>query len=227
MKVFKYPLEVTDRQHITMPIGAEILSVQAQNGNLCLWAKVDPAAQSEVRTFHVSGTGHDLPNDAGKYVGTAQMLGGALVWHVFDAGSLHKQQTTEIEQPLGNNVGLYTYAAFIMEGIRDAHVDGKPAYNAAIDAWGDGCLEMIMEIVKYVDHIEHALQRQLKNGPKDFPGVFDYEVCNPFGQWVCEHLARTGRMPQHVDTLAKIESMVAEFFNRGDDNGREHPATQG
>lgn len=40
--IYKYPLDVTDVQEIKLPVGAEILTVQAQNGTLCLWALVDP-----------------------------------------------------------------------------------------------------------------------------------------------------------------------------------------
>lgn len=44
--IYKYPLDVTDRQVIAMPEDAEILTVQVQNGKPMLWAVVDPNKES-------------------------------------------------------------------------------------------------------------------------------------------------------------------------------------
>lgn len=70
-----------------MPIGAEVLGVQNQNGWLVLWAIVDPRADKETRVFRVYPTGSETLDDRPrKYVGTVQMLDGLdpIVWHVFD-----------------------------------------------------------------------------------------------------------------------------------------------
>jgi hypothetical protein len=72
---------------INMPHGAKLLAVQEQRGEAQLWALVDPGAKTYPRTFRVYGTGHDLPDDPGQYVGTFQMNGGALVFHVFEASA--------------------------------------------------------------------------------------------------------------------------------------------
>jgi len=72
---------------IHMPHGAKLLAVQEQHGDPQLWALVDPGAETEKRTFQVYGTRHDLPDDPGRYVDTFQMLGGALVFHVFEANT--------------------------------------------------------------------------------------------------------------------------------------------
>ena len=69
---------------IYMPIGAKLLTVQLQHGEPQLWAMVDAGAPKEVRTFRTYGTGHDLPDEPGQYVGTFQMLGGNLAFHVFE-----------------------------------------------------------------------------------------------------------------------------------------------
>lgn len=36
--IWKYSLEIVDRQTVKMPQNAEILSVDNQRGHLCLWA---------------------------------------------------------------------------------------------------------------------------------------------------------------------------------------------
>lgn len=68
-----------------LPIGAKLLSVHAQGSDLCLWALVDTEADLENREFVIVGTGHEVPEHAGEFVGTALLVGGQLVLHVFEA----------------------------------------------------------------------------------------------------------------------------------------------
>ncbi len=83
-KIFKYPLKVEDVQMIEMPKGAAILTVQAQQEIPCIWAEVDPDAPPVKRCFTTYGTGHRVEEiKARSYVGTYQLKGGALVFHVF------------------------------------------------------------------------------------------------------------------------------------------------
>lgn len=83
-KVFKYVIAVTDQQIVMMPAGAQILTVKLQNGQLCLWALVDPEMPEKPRRIYVHGTGHDVRPDA-KYIGTVMYAGDSLVFHVFEA----------------------------------------------------------------------------------------------------------------------------------------------
>ena len=66
-----------------MPVDAEILCLQAQHDQLCLWALVSPDAPTQEVWFLVTGTGFELQDECLRYVGTAQVCGGAFVWHVF------------------------------------------------------------------------------------------------------------------------------------------------
>jgi hypothetical protein len=84
MRIWKYPLEVTDYQDIEMPQDAEILTVQVQRGTPCLWALVNPDKPREARRIFTVGTGHDARHIVGwHYVGTYQLHMGRLVFHVF------------------------------------------------------------------------------------------------------------------------------------------------
>jgi hypothetical protein len=68
-----------------MPHGAQLLAVQEQHGEPQLWALVDTDETTTYpRTFRVYGTGHNMPDQPGKYVGTFQVQGGDLVFHVFE-----------------------------------------------------------------------------------------------------------------------------------------------
>lgn len=88
--VWKFPLEITDEQDVTMPEGAEILCVQMQGETPCLWARLHaPSAEGSVPDCHrirIVGTGHSIPDDALplSYIGTVQSFGGSLIWHVFE-----------------------------------------------------------------------------------------------------------------------------------------------
>ena len=83
MQIWKFPLEVTDDECLEMPFGARVLTIQTQNGKPCLWALVEPGSSPILRKFRIVGTGHEF-DGKGEYVGTFQLMGGALVFHVFD-----------------------------------------------------------------------------------------------------------------------------------------------
>ena len=85
--IWKFELETTDNQTIEMPANAEILTVQTQAQKPYLWALIDPTEKKEKRLIEIFGTGHDLHYDIGvsrNYLGTYQIEGGSLVFHVFE-----------------------------------------------------------------------------------------------------------------------------------------------
>ena len=86
--VHKYPVEITDEFWVEMPAGAEVLTVQVltvqvQQGEPFLWAKVDTAAPYRPHGFRLIGTGLPAGDDPGRYVGSFQLEGGTLVFHLF------------------------------------------------------------------------------------------------------------------------------------------------
>lgn len=92
--IWKFKLEPSELDFdnkitITMPYGANILTAAGQGDDICLWAEVDNrmSAPTTGRTFEVFGTGHTIPYDMGierKYLGTAMIYGGKLVFHVYE-----------------------------------------------------------------------------------------------------------------------------------------------
>lgn len=88
--IWKYELETKDKVKIEMPIGAEILTLQTQNGSgkPCLWVLVDEKQSLETREFHIFGTGHIIydseTNKQRRYIGTYQSQSGNLVFHCFE-----------------------------------------------------------------------------------------------------------------------------------------------
>ncbi len=83
--VWKFPLRAQGKQSLYMPLGAKILSVGPQGEHICLWADVDTEANPMPRDIFVFGTGHEMPEgDQFNYLGTAHLMGGSLVLHVFE-----------------------------------------------------------------------------------------------------------------------------------------------
>ena len=83
--IYKYKVPGSNTEFvITLPVGAEILTVQKQGLNINMWVlQTTKSTKFEERKFRVVGTGHPFDENL-KYVGTVQELEGALVWHYFE-----------------------------------------------------------------------------------------------------------------------------------------------
>ena len=82
--IWKYNIDTIDRQTIQMPRNAEILTVQTQNGSPCLWVRVNTSSPDEIRKIEICGTGRELPKSSWSYIGTYEIAGDALGYHVFE-----------------------------------------------------------------------------------------------------------------------------------------------
>lgn len=85
--IWKFPIPMADEFSISMPIGGQILSIQAQQGRGQMWVLVDPKAPPEQRHFRIARTGYGYSTESftsRRYLGTLQMKGGAPEWHVFE-----------------------------------------------------------------------------------------------------------------------------------------------
>lgn len=82
MRIWKYPLVLTDEQTVMAPQNARWLSVREQAGVLTAWALVDEEAGLAPTRFLMVGTGNPGPDPTGTmFLGTVQML--PFTWHVF------------------------------------------------------------------------------------------------------------------------------------------------
>lgn len=86
--IWKFELSPND-PYVLMPIGARVLTAREQMEDIFVWAEVDPNAAQETRHFCVYGTGQEMPDDPGTYIGTAMIDDGRFVFHVYEehAGS--------------------------------------------------------------------------------------------------------------------------------------------
>lgn len=86
--IWKFGVPIDDEVGVKMPKGAVVLSVQVQHDQPTVWALVDTEAKTEVRSFHWRGTGHPADGlNPKQYVGTIQVRGGALVFHLFEGAA--------------------------------------------------------------------------------------------------------------------------------------------
>ncbi len=89
-KIFKYPLRIVDEQSINAPESIIPRSVGLDpTGALCLWAEVSDSTlhgsieNQERKTLwiYIVGTGHEIPVQATKYVGTVRQA--TCMWHIY------------------------------------------------------------------------------------------------------------------------------------------------
>ena len=81
--IYKYPIEMSNEFNILMPKYAEVLDVQIQHGKPYIWARVNTDEPVVVTPFALRGTGHECDVTDLSHVGTFQMDGGDLIFHLF------------------------------------------------------------------------------------------------------------------------------------------------
>lgn len=83
--IWKYPFTVRGVVECQMPQGAAVLSVQMQHNQPTMWAVVNDENPLVQRRFRIYGTGHEIDryDTCTEFVGTFQMAGGDLVFHMF------------------------------------------------------------------------------------------------------------------------------------------------
>jgi len=105
-QIWKYLIPVKDEFSVDMPEGATILAVQMQRNEPHIWALVYPANHSETRRFRVFGTGQPIDDHNLSYIGTFQILGGDLVFHLFeDYNDPPEMEAIFMEVPVHKLVG--------------------------------------------------------------------------------------------------------------------------
>ena len=83
--VYKYPVQMSAEFHVSLPRGAEFLCVQAQQGEACMWFRVDTNQPALPQLFSVVGTGPAIAPEFSSlpYKGTFQLADGSFVFHLF------------------------------------------------------------------------------------------------------------------------------------------------
>lgn len=82
--IWKITLNDFGPQPVSVPAGAEFLCAREQHDEICVWFRCDPTAPKETRSLAVCATGGPAPGSEGRYLGTASLRGGGLIFHVFE-----------------------------------------------------------------------------------------------------------------------------------------------
>lgn len=79
--IWKYVLQLEEKQNFDMPIGAEILSCGLDPmGQISIWAMVDTEKDYIGRQIVIVGTGNPVPTGL-KFIGSVTQ--GPFMWHIF------------------------------------------------------------------------------------------------------------------------------------------------
>ena len=109
-----------------------------------------------------------------------------------------------------NSEDTNIYAAFMMEGLHNV------GYDEAIKAWDNGCLELVQIMCEYAKHADTLVEAAIKaHADLDFAGVFDYEVCTPFGEWFGKYVIEHEGVPETKEGLMMLTKLATEFFIQG------------
>ena len=80
--IHKQKLEITDIQEIELPWYSQIIRLDTQGNDVCIWYECDPDQPKEKVTIYCYGTGHKMRIGNQRYIGTAFVLEG-LVFHFY------------------------------------------------------------------------------------------------------------------------------------------------
>jgi len=82
--IYKYALDLTDRQEISIKNGANILDAQIQDKGLFIWAEINSEHLDVIKHIRIYGTGHPIENlESLNYIATFQIPREKLVFHVY------------------------------------------------------------------------------------------------------------------------------------------------
>lgn len=88
--IHKVNLLEVDDQFITIPANSDIISVQTQGNNICIWYITSSLLSNVHRRIIMYGTGHQIDRDMNnmQFLGTVQLYGCSIVFHVFELTEL-------------------------------------------------------------------------------------------------------------------------------------------
>lgn len=110
-------------------------------------------------------------------------------------------------------------AAFISAGMHGS----SNKLGLAVDSASTGHLEFINAGISYAPYLVELAEAGYRVAG-EFPGVFEYEVCEPFGaRYVAETLMSdpdAPSIPDHTAMCCTARNMALEFFAGNSDKGR-------
>lgn len=108
-----------------------------------------------------------------------------------------------------------TSAMHIWDGLVYVNQSGLHKLDAILEAWGQGCLELTIELAN--DAVRCAKVCDTVNTAGfEFPGVYDYEVSCALGEWIAKQLLAKSDLPTTQERVEKLNDLSVWFFTQGD-----------
>ena len=105
-----------------------------------------------------------------------------------------------------------TTASFMAVGMTG---NDEALYRRLLEHWGKGCFELHYELCQYATLSEQIIDVITRgDGGYDFPGVYDYEVSEPFGEWFRIEILddEDGNAPDFEAAKARLIDLACRFF---------------
>lgn len=106
-------------------------------------------------------------------------------------------------------LAIAVYSAFFVVGLRDTERRGR---RCAVSRGRAGAPSDIVCFATYLFRLETAAVASLAD-PDHHDGVFEQDVCRPFGRWVGETINKTGEMPVVQDCKDWLVQRVLAYFS--------------
>lgn len=102
------------------------------------------------------------------------------------------------------------WGGFIYEGL----LTPDNRVEALLAAWGQGCIELVITACMALPELWKQISHTWNNSEADFPGVFEYEVVAPLGNFMGNYvLAHLGQMPSPDLVKQRISELIHDFFS--------------
>ena len=94
-----------------------------------------------------------------------------------------------------------------------AHAPEPQRTRAILDAWQEGCIELVIAAWSHLPEVWEQISTTWNETDADFPGVFEYEVISPFGEWLGDYvLAHDGQMPTIETVRQHLQELIRAFL---------------
>lgn len=108
------------------------------------------------------------------------------------------------------------WGAFLFEGLL-SYPDVK-RNEQVLDTWGQGCIELVITACAFLPEVWAQISTTWESTDADLPGVFEYEVLSPLGEWLASYLLEhNGQMPPPDTVRQTIQELIDSFFHRKPD----------
>lgn len=123
--------------------------------------------------------------------------------------ALPSQEATGIPLPAALAA---VWGAFLYEGLL-AHAPEPHRTRAILDTWHEGCIELVIAVCAFLPDVWEQISATWNETETDLPGVFEYEVISPFGEWLGDYLlTHEGQLPAPDTVRQKLRELIQAFL---------------